>query len=99
MTSAYADVSFSEFLHHPAATTRRPDSVRAFRLRRRIALLLTQWRHSAEIHADPALLAALTREPEGDLGPVPVPGAAELRRHRPSQGGRLTRGANTNGRL
>ena len=38
-----------------------------------IALLLTQWRHSAEIYADPALLAILTREPEGDLGPVPVP--------------------------
>ncbi|MBF6211487.1 hypothetical protein IU487_10560 [Nocardia puris] len=35
--------------------------------------LLTQWRHTAEIYADPALLAALTREPEGDLGPVPYP--------------------------
>lgn len=40
-----------------------------------IALLLTQWRHSAEVHADPALLAALTRGPDGDLGPVPVPRA------------------------
>ncbi|MGW0394085.1 hypothetical protein ACWDYJ_25025 [Streptomyces sp. NPDC003042] len=30
-----------------------------------IALLLTQWRHSAEIYADPALLAILTREPDG----------------------------------
>ena len=39
-----------------------------------IALLLAQWRHSAEIYADPALLAILTREPEGDLGPVPTPG-------------------------
>ncbi|MFI5616810.1 hypothetical protein [Streptomyces sp. NPDC051567] len=157
MTSAYEDVPFSELLHHPAATTRRLDAVRALRLRRRdagdlalmrveqmerdasvvdftsrlltalarteniaalrqalpealpwstflpaedvdtllrelvvtargavaldnlapIALLLTQWRHSAEVHADPALLALLTREPEGDLGPVPVPGAAE----------------------
>ncbi|SPL97047.1 unnamed protein product [[Actinomadura] parvosata subsp. kistnae] len=38
-----------------------------------IALLLAQWRHSAEIYADPALHAILTREPEGDLGPVPVP--------------------------
>ncbi|OKJ13569.1 hypothetical protein [Kitasatospora sp. CB01950] len=42
-----------------------------------IAVLLTQWRHSAEIYADPALLAVLTREPEGDLGPVPVPEGAE----------------------
>ncbi|NEC91520.1 hypothetical protein G3I71_38240 [Streptomyces sp. SID12501] len=38
-----------------------------------IALLLTQWRHSAEIYADPTLLAILTREPEGDLGPVTMP--------------------------
>ncbi|MEY9966718.1 hypothetical protein ABIA33_004783 [Streptacidiphilus sp. MAP12-16] len=153
MTTAYEDVPFSELLHHPAATTRRLDAVRALRLRRRdagdlalmrveqmerdatvvdftsrlltslvrteniaalrqalpealpwstflppedvdillaelvdtargavsldnlapIALLLTQWKHSAEIYADPALLAILTREPDGDLGPVPVP--------------------------
>lgn len=38
-----------------------------------IAVLLTQWRHSAEIYADPALLEILTREPEGDLGPVGAP--------------------------
>ncbi|QLY34826.1 hypothetical protein H0264_32060 [Nocardia huaxiensis] len=38
-----------------------------------LATLLTQWRHTAEIHADPALLALLTREPEGDLGEVPIP--------------------------
>jgi hypothetical protein len=42
-----------------------------------IAMLLDQWRHSAEIHADPALFALVTQEPEGDLGPVPPPGAAE----------------------
>ncbi|MFI9328498.1 hypothetical protein ACIGZJ_13245 [Kitasatospora sp. NPDC052868] len=155
MTAAYEDVPFSELLHHPAATTRRLDAVRALRLRRRdaadlalmrvdqmerdasvvdftsrllaglvrtenvaalrqalpealpwstflpsedietllselvdtargavaldnlapIALLLTQWRHSAEIYADPALHAILTREPDGDLGPVPMPEA------------------------
>ncbi|MFE3190137.1 hypothetical protein ACFXHA_14085 [Nocardia sp. NPDC059240] len=39
-----------------------------------LATLLTQWRHTAEIHADPALLALLTREPEGDLGGVEPPG-------------------------
>ncbi|HJD80934.1 hypothetical protein [Kitasatospora aureofaciens] len=157
MTVAYEDVPFSELLHHPAATTRRLDAVRALRLRRRdagdlalmrieqmerdatvvdftsrllaglvrtenidalrqalpealpwitflpeedidvlltelvdtargavaldnlapIALLLTQWKHNAEIYADPDLLAILTREPEGDLGPVPLPGEAE----------------------
>ncbi|BAU86030.1 hypothetical protein SLA_5148 [Streptomyces laurentii] len=153
MSTAYEDVPFSELLHHPAATARRLDAVRALRLRRRdasdlaliradqleqdstvvdftarllaglvrtenttalrqvlpdalpwsvflpeedveamlgelvetargaaalenlapIALLLAQWRHSAEIHADPALHAIVTREPEGDLGPVPTP--------------------------
>lgn len=42
-----------------------------------IAVLLAQWRHSAEIYADPNLLAILTREPEGDLGPVTLPRVAE----------------------
>jgi hypothetical protein len=41
-----------------------------------VAVLLSQWRHSAEVYADPALLENLTREPEGDLGPVPVPPSA-----------------------
>jgi len=38
-----------------------------------VAVLLTQWRHSAEVYADPVLLELVTREPEGDLGPVPAP--------------------------
>lgn len=38
-----------------------------------VALLLAQWRHSAEIYAEPALHTIVTREPEGDLGAVPVP--------------------------
>jgi hypothetical protein len=42
-----------------------------------VAVCLTQWRHSAEIYADPVLLDILTREPEGDLGPVPPPPADE----------------------
>ncbi|MFG3507945.1 hypothetical protein ACGF5F_20875 [Streptomyces sp. NPDC047821] len=42
-----------------------------------IALLLTQWRHSAEIYADPALHALVTRRPDGDFGPVPAPEPAE----------------------
>ncbi|MFF3665229.1 hypothetical protein [Microtetraspora malaysiensis] len=157
MTAPYEDVPFSELLHHPGATTRRLDAVRALRLRRRdaadlalmrvdqlerdttvvdftsrllaglvrteniaalrqalpealpwstflpaedidtllselvdtargavaldnltpIALLLTQWRHSAEIYADPALYSVLTREPDGDLGPAAMPEAVE----------------------
>lgn len=42
-----------------------------------VAVLLTQWRHSAEVYADPVLLEILTREPEGDLGPVPAPPGSE----------------------
>jgi hypothetical protein len=42
-----------------------------------VAVLLTQWRHSAEIYADPALLEILTREPEGDLGAVLAPACQE----------------------
>jgi hypothetical protein len=38
-----------------------------------IAVLLTQWRHTAEVYADPALLAAVTRAVEGDFGPAEVP--------------------------
>ena len=38
-----------------------------------VAVLLTQWRHSAEVYADPVLLEILTTEPEGDMGPVPAP--------------------------
>lgn len=155
MTTAYEDLPFSEFLHHPAAAADRLNAVRALRLRRRgaadlaltrvdqlardgvvvdftarllaslsrdipaaalrrvlaealpwttflpdadtdrllaeittvaqgaaslenltpLAVLLTQWRNTAELHADPALLDLVTREPEGDLGPVPRPGA------------------------
>ncbi|RMI34324.1 DUF6247 family protein [Nocardia stercoris] len=39
-----------------------------------LATLLTQWRHSAEIYADPVLHAQLTRAAEGDLGPAVPPG-------------------------
>lgn len=39
-----------------------------------IAILLTQWRHTAEVYADPALLEILTRDHDGvDYGPVPRP--------------------------
>jgi hypothetical protein len=42
-----------------------------------VAVLLTQWRHSAEIYADPVLLEILTKEPEGDIGPAPAPPGGE----------------------
>jgi hypothetical protein len=35
--------------------------------------LIGQWRHTAEIYADPELLAALRSELEGDFGAVPKP--------------------------
>ncbi|MFC4517978.1 DUF6247 family protein [Streptomyces ehimensis] len=41
-----------------------------------VAQLITEWRHTAEVHADPELYAALTTDSGEDLGPVPKPGAA-----------------------
>jgi hypothetical protein len=42
-----------------------------------VAVLLTQWRHSAEVYADPVLLEILTNGPEEDLGPVAAPPSQE----------------------
>ncbi|WP_186319389.1 hypothetical protein [Streptomyces sp. SAJ15] len=41
-----------------------------------VAQLITEWRHSAEVHAGPELCAALTTDSGEDLGPVPEPAAA-----------------------
>lgn len=41
-----------------------------------VSTLLIQWRHTAEVYADPSLLALVTHEPEGDLGPAAAPAAA-----------------------
>jgi hypothetical protein len=41
----------------------------------RLAALIREWRATAEIYADPALLEAL-RAPAGDYGPVPEPSAS-----------------------
>ena len=38
-----------------------------------VAQLLISWQHTAEIHSDPELLAALTRDHEADYGPAPDP--------------------------
>jgi hypothetical protein len=40
-----------------------------------VAQLITEWRHTAEVHADPELHAALTTDLGEDSGPVPEPGA------------------------
>lgn len=40
-----------------------------------VTQLISQWRHTAEVHADPRLLAILRQGGE-DLGDVPAPGAA-----------------------
>lgn len=41
-----------------------------------VAQLLTEWRHTAEVHADPELRAALSRDTGEDFGSVPDPQAA-----------------------
>jgi len=40
-----------------------------------VSQLLAEWRHTAEVYADPELHAVLSRAHEGDYGPVTVPGA------------------------
>ncbi|GAA3426564.1 hypothetical protein ACWDTT_16600 [Streptosporangium sandarakinum] len=39
-----------------------------------VTQLLVEWRHTAEIYADPQLFAALTAPRGDDFGPVPRPG-------------------------
>jgi hypothetical protein len=41
-----------------------------------ISVLLEQWRHSAEIYADPETYKQVAAEPGGDFGRVQLPGAA-----------------------
>lgn len=41
-----------------------------------VAQLLTEWKATAEVHADPELRTALTRDSKEDYGPVPEPGTA-----------------------
>jgi hypothetical protein len=41
-----------------------------------VTQLLAEWRHTAEVHADPELYRALTQRPLGDFGSVPRPAAA-----------------------
>jgi hypothetical protein len=41
-----------------------------------VSQLLTEWRNTAEVYADPQLAAVLARPHEGDYGPVPVPDEA-----------------------
>ncbi|MFE7671431.1 hypothetical protein ACFU5N_04360 [Streptomyces albidoflavus] len=38
-----------------------------------VAQLLVEWQHTAEVHSDPELLAALTMDHGDDYGPVPDP--------------------------
>jgi hypothetical protein len=41
-----------------------------------VAQVVTSWRHTAEVHADPQLLTILNRDGD-DFGAVPAPAAAE----------------------
>lgn len=70
-TAFLPDDDVSEFLAELAAVARGAADLDNFTP---VAVLLAQWRHTAEVHADPALREFVTREPEGDLGPVPEPG-------------------------
>jgi hypothetical protein len=38
-----------------------------------VAQLLVSWQHTAEVHSDPVLLAALTSDHRDDYGPAPDP--------------------------
>jgi len=51
-------------------TMRAADSVRNSAS---VAQLLVAWEHTAEVHSDPELLAALTRNHTGDYGPAAAP--------------------------
>jgi hypothetical protein len=64
------DDSVEEFIRDLVDVTRGAASISNLSP---IAILLTQWRHTAEVYADPTLLAAVTREVEGDFGPAQVP--------------------------
>ncbi|MEU7043963.1 hypothetical protein AB0A77_23245 [Streptomyces varsoviensis] len=41
-----------------------------------VATTIAAWQHTAEVHSDPELLAALTSDSGEDHGPVPEPGTA-----------------------
>jgi hypothetical protein len=41
-----------------------------------VSQLLTEWRHTAEVYADPDLRTILTQSHDGDFGPVPAPDPA-----------------------
>ena len=38
-----------------------------------LAQVLVEWKATAAVHADPSLVAELTRPVDSDLGPVPAP--------------------------
>lgn len=70
-TAFLPDDDFGEFVAELASVVRGAAELDNFAP---VAVLLAQWRHTAEVHADPTLRELVTREPEGDLGPVPEPG-------------------------
>lgn len=69
-TAFLPDEEVSEFLAELAALAPAAADLDNFSP---VAVLLAQWRHTAELHADPALRELITREPEGDLGPARIP--------------------------
>jgi hypothetical protein len=59
-----------------------------------VAVLLAQWRHTAEVYADPVHLGILNNEPEGDFGMAVAPDGAGVE----SQARRSGRTSPTDGR-
>jgi hypothetical protein len=69
-TAFLPEIDVSVFLHELDSVVRGAADLENFAP---VAVLLAQWRHTAEVHADPALREILTAEPDGDFGPVPAP--------------------------
>jgi hypothetical protein len=66
LPSADRDVMADEFVATTEAATAVGNTAA-------VSQLLVEWRHTAEIHADPDLHRALTTQPLADFGPVPRP--------------------------
>ncbi|WP_166027204.1 hypothetical protein [Streptomyces chilikensis] len=66
-----SDTEMLEELTDVAVASRGLDTVAP------VAQVLAEWRHTAEIYADPHLLSELTRDRGGDAGPVTFPSEPE----------------------
>jgi Family of unknown function (DUF6247) len=65
------DAAVDEFAAEFAATVHAAAAMNSLAP---VSQLLAEWRHTAEVYADPELLAILTRPHEGDFGPATLGG-------------------------